>query len=166
MSHAAVPLAVGLGLGPRVISRRLIWAGCVASMVPDLDVYLRYVLDFVDHRGPTHSFSFAAALALAAVPFARQLHARRLTAFIFIFIAAASHGVLDAFTNGGGEIALLWPFTEERYFAPVQVIEVSPIGITSFFGKRGLMVLASELVWIWSFAVLAALVLYLFRKSD
>ena len=166
MSHAAIPLAARFGLGKAVIPRRLLIAGIAGSMLPDIDVYLRHLFDFIDHRGPTHSLAFAFACAVLAAAFARVLQTRALTAFLFIFVSTASHGVLDAFTTGGGEIAFFWPFTDERYFMPVQMIEVSPIGITSFFGKRGLMVLASELVWVWSFAVLAGLMLYLIRRSD
>lgn len=166
MSHAAIPLAARFGLGPAVVPRRLLLAGIVGSMLPDMDVYLRHVFEFVDHRGPTHSLTFAFALAVLAALFARVLQTRPLAAFLFIFVSTASHGVLDAFTTGGGEIAFFWPFTEERYFMPVQMIEVSPLGITGFFGKRGLMVLASELVWVWSFAMIAALALYLMRRSD
>ena len=36
-THAAVPQAVGLGLGKDVISRRVMVTGVVASMTPDLD---------------------------------------------------------------------------------------------------------------------------------
>jgi inner membrane protein len=166
MSHAVVPLAARFGLGPAVISRRLLWVGVLASMAPDSDVYLRHVFDFIDHRGITHSLVFAFALALVMCAFARVLQTKPVTAFLFIFIATASHGVLDAFTTGGGAIAFFWPFTDERYFMPVQMIEVSPIGITSFFSKRGLVVLGSEIVWVWSFAVVAALAMYFVRKSD
>jgi membrane-bound metal-dependent hydrolase YbcI (DUF457 family) len=38
LTHTAVPLALGLGLGPRAIPPRLLVAGVTASMVPDLDV--------------------------------------------------------------------------------------------------------------------------------
>jgi inner membrane protein len=60
----------------------------------------------------------------------------------------ASHGLLDALTNGGLGPALLWPFSAERYFAPITPIRVSPIG-TNFFGPRALPVLLSEMKWVW-----------------
>ena len=161
LSHPAVPLAIGIGLGSGVISPRLLVAGVVASIVPDLDVYLPLA-----HRGPSHSLVAAVALGIAAAALARALHAPPLRAFLFIAFAAASHGLLDAFTTGGGGIQFFWPFTDEGFFMPWQVIEVSPIGISSFFSKRGLYVFASELTWIWSMAVFLALALFLTRRSD
>jgi inner membrane protein len=61
----------------------------------------------------------------------------------------ASHGVLDTFTTGGKGIALLWPFTEHRYFAPIQVIHVAPLSVSRFFSPRGITVMLSELQWVW-----------------
>jgi inner membrane protein len=62
---------------------------------------------------------------------------------------AASHGVLDAFTNGGLGIAFLWPWSAHRYFFPIQMIEVSPLGLRPFLSAWGLNVLLSELLWVW-----------------
>jgi inner membrane protein len=72
-----------------------------------------------------------------------------LRTLLFLFLAVGSHGILDAFTNGGLGIALLWPWTEHRYFAPVQVIEVAPLSLARFFSERGAAVMKSELVWVW-----------------
>jgi inner membrane protein len=81
----------------------------------------------------------------------------RLRIWLFLFAAIASHGILDAFTNGGLGVALLAPFTAERYFFPVTPIQVSPIG-WGFFSERGLRALISEMLWVWtpSLAVLGA----------
>ena len=68
---------------------------------------------------------------------------------VFFFLLAASHGILDAFTNGGLGIALLSPFDPTRYFFAWTPIEVSPIGVKAFFSKWGLAVMKSELQWIW-----------------
>jgi membrane-bound metal-dependent hydrolase YbcI (DUF457 family) len=70
-------------------------------------------------------------------------------AFMFLFVAAVSHGVLDAFTTGGLGIAFLWPFSPERYFAPIQVIRVSPISAAHIFSPRMIAVLRSEAWWVW-----------------
>ena len=64
------------------------------------------------------------------------------------FSVTASHGVLDAMTDGGLGIAFFAPFDNGRYFLPWTPIKVSPIEITAFFTVRGLQVLRSELVWI------------------
>jgi len=68
---------------------------------------------------------------------------------LYFFILTASHGLLDALTNGGHGIALLSPFTNNRYFFPWTPIEVSPLNIEAFLSQRGLTVLMSELIWIW-----------------
>jgi inner membrane protein len=69
--------------------------------------------------------------------------------FAFFFLLSASHGILDAFTNGGLGIALLSPFDPTRYFFPWTPIMVSPIGLKAFFSKWGLMVMKSEFLWVW-----------------
>lgn len=52
-------------------------------------------------------------------------------------------------TNGGLGVAFFWPFSAERFFAPIQVIQVSPIGISRFLSARGLAVVWSEFAWVW-----------------
>src|SRR6267378_8050335 len=44
----------------------------------------------------------------------------------FFFLATASHGLLDAMTNGGLGVAFFAPFCDTRYFLPWQPIVVSP----------------------------------------
>ncbi|MGR8934514.1 MAG: hypothetical protein ACU837_09035 [Gammaproteobacteria bacterium] len=41
-------------------------------------------------------------------------------------------------------IALFWPWTEYRYFAPVRVIEIAPLNAARFLSLRGLAVMTSE----------------------
>jgi inner membrane protein len=153
LSHPAVPLALGIGLGRGKISGPLLVAGAVASILPDLDVLAFYWAipppSAFGHRGFTHSPAFAAVLALLGACAFRRLRTTPLRAFIFLFVATASHGVLDALTNGGPGVAFLWPWSNERFFAPLRAIEVSPIGIARFLSARGVDVLLSELLWIW-----------------
>jgi inner membrane protein len=169
ISHSAVPLALALGLGPQVISRRLLLAGIAASIAPDLDVLaFRFGISYADafgHRGFSHSLLVAAVLALAAGFAFRVLHATRGQVFWFVLVAAASHGILDAFTNGGLGVAFFWPWSGERYFAPIQVIEVSPLGIGPFFTEWGARVLGSELLWVWAPCALATTLLLVVRKA-
>jgi len=67
---------------------------------------------------------------------------------ILFSLATVSHLVLDSLTDGGSGVALFAPFENSRYFAPWRPIEVSPIGV-DFFSARGLVVLASEMIWVW-----------------
>lgn len=149
LSHPAVPLAIALGLGPKIISPRLLLAAVVVSIVPDVDVYLQQITSSIGHRGITHTVLFALLCAVFAVAIARPLQTRRVTAFWFIAVTAISHGLLDALTNGGAGIPFFWPLSDERYFLPWRVVEVSPMGIVRFFSDRGVSVLISESKWIW-----------------
>ena len=68
-SHAAVPLALGLGLGREAVPPRLLVAGVLVSALPDLDVVtfswgVPYTSSF-GHRGFSHSLLFALAVARA-----------------------------------------------------------------------------------------------------
>lgn len=166
ISHPAVPLAIGLGLGSGIVSRRLLAAGIAAAIVPDLDVYLSHLTPAIAHRGVTHTIVFALLCGACAALVGRILRATPLKAFIFITAATASHPLLDAFTNGGAGIPFFWPFTHERWFMPVQPIEVSPLGITRFFSERGLEVILSELLWVWVPAVVMATVLWIWRRGQ
>lgn len=152
-THTAVPIAIGFGLGKDIVPPRLIAAGIVASVVPDLDV-LAFKLNMayshdLGHRGASHSLAFAAVLGFIAALIAPWLRAKRLNSFLFVLICAASHGLLDMLTDGGLGVALFWPFVTERYFFPWQVIEVSPLSLWQFLGLRGWRVVVSELLWVW-----------------
>ena len=64
-------------------------------------------------------------------------------------LATASHGVLDALTDGGLGVAFFSPFDNTRYFFPWRPLEVSPISITRFFSEGGGEVLRSEFKFVW-----------------
>jgi inner membrane protein len=152
-THPAVPIAVAFGIGRNVISRPLLAAGMAASVLPDLDVIafrigIPYAAEF-GHRGFSHSLAFACNVAAAGGLLSLWSGSTFQKSFWFLFIAIASHSILDACTTGGLGIALLWPWSSERYFAPLQFIQVSPIGISRFFSQKGAAVLRSELVSIW-----------------
>jgi inner membrane protein len=153
-SHAVVTMGIGSVMLPRHSGAAVWAAGVMCSILPDADVIgLRFGIgygDLLGHRGLTHSLLFAALLSVA-VTFAfvnARARSSRLRILLFLFVATALHGVLDAFTNGGLGIAFLAPFDHERFFFPVRPIAVSPIG-AAFFSARGLDVLRSELLWVW-----------------
>lgn len=167
-SHPAVPLAIGLGLGTGIVPPRLLAAGVVCCMLPDLDVVafwlgVPYESAFA-HRGFTHSIFFALLCGALAAIFARKLQSRPWIAFAFISLATASHGLFDAFTTGGSGVAFFWPFGDARYFMPLKIILVSPIGM-GFFSARGAMVLLSEFKWVWLPCLVLAAQIYLIRRA-
>lgn len=169
LSHPAVPLAIGLALGSRVVSGRLLLAGLVASVLPDLDVIgFRLGIGYaheLGHRGFSHALPVALLVGAVAALLAGPLRSRRLTAFLFIALACASHGLLDMLTNGGLGVALAWPLSEQRFFFPVQVIDASPLSLHRFFGPAGLKVLKSEALWVWLPAAALGLVLFIGRVA-
>jgi len=144
-SHPAIALTATWF---RDLPRRVIVAGAVVSILPDGDVAafalgIPYAHPF-GHRGFTHSIVFALLIASITT----LLVSRTRTAFVFLFLCAMSHGLLDAMTTGGLGIAFFAPFDNTRHFLPWRPIRVSPIG-ARFFSTRGLAVVMSEVVWVW-----------------
>ncbi|MCK7513006.1 MAG: metal-dependent hydrolase [Desulfobacterales bacterium] len=57
---------------------------------------------------------------------------------LYFSILTASHGILDAMTNGGFGVALLSPFDRTRYFSPWTPIDVAPLSLRAFFSHWGM----------------------------
>lgn len=173
-SHAVAALSIGTCFYRPQIQKRVWVAGVLCSVIPDLDVIgFRFGIhygDFWGHRGFTHSLVFAALLAgsvAAILSWRGKLGIGRSALFAYLFITTASHGVLDAMTNGGLGVAFFSPFANTRYFFPWRPIRVSPISVTRFFTPRGFAILQNEAVWIWLPAILfAAIVLALRRGGE
>lgn len=172
-SHAVAALGIGACFYRPEVPKRVWVVGAVCAAVPDLDVIgfglgVNYGDPF-GHRGFTHSLFFAALLAGAAIAFAFPKGVPGLGRFglwLFFFLATASHGFLDAMTNGGLGVAFFAPFDNTRYFFPWTPIRVSPIGISNFIADGGLSVFPSEFLWIWlPSGVLAAVALAARRRG-
>jgi inner membrane protein len=161
ISHAAVPLAIALGLGKNRVRAPLLFAGIFAAILPDADVILfRFGATYQNiwsHRGFSHSLGFALFLGLAGAFFLRKAAPPAL-AFTFIAGSAASHGLLDMMTNGGHGIAFLWPLSDQRYFFAWRPIQVSPLDPRRFM-SLAIAVAKSEILWIWVPAIILAFVL-------
>ncbi len=152
LTHAAVPLAMAFAAERGRISPRLLVAGVFTAILPDFDV-VAFALgipyaDAFGHRGASHSLLFAGLLALLGGALHQPLRSRPLQAAAWIFLCTASHPLLDAMTSGGLGVALLWPWHEQRWFAPWRPILVSPFA-NGFFSARGIATLLSELRWVW-----------------
>ena len=89
----------------------------------------------------------------------------RFSLWMYFFLATASHGLLDAMTNGGLGVAFFALLDNSRYFLPWTPIQVSPIGITNFVADGGLSVIPSELLWIWLPSALLAAIALLARRE-
>ena len=154
-SHAFMALALGKASNHSVMTGQILFVGIVCSIVPDLDVIgfsfgIRYG-DLWGHRGFTHSLFFACLLSAVLVElwYRWQSPSAKVRLFLYFFLCTASHGVLDAMTDGGLGIAFFSPFDTTRYFFAVRPVAVSPIGIGEFFTADAFRVLASEITWIW-----------------
>lgn len=129
------------------VTAAVIWSGL--SLLPDADVLgfrlgVRYE-DTWGHRGATHSLAFALGVGVLVWIVARLTKLAALRTSLIAVAVVASHSILDTFTDGGLGCALLWPFSDERFFAPWTPIPVAPIG-RAFLSGEGARVAAFELV--------------------
>jgi inner membrane protein len=129
-----------------------------ASLAPDLDVIgMHFGVPYGapwGHRGATHSLAMALVAGVALSLLVRRTHSWWPFAPIAIAVLA-SHGLLDALTDGGRGVAILWPWTDHRFFFPWRPIPVAPIG-ARILSPRGLRVMMWEAVvftpaWIFAF---------------
>lgn len=176
ISHAIVGVSAGVAISNRHAPKKLWLLSILCTILPDVDV-VSFKLGipyghFFGHRGFFHSltFAFVVGLIVASIFFKKELSSRKDWWFYFIFfsIVTATHGVLDAFTNGGLGIALLSPFDNHRYFFWKTPISVSPINPRAFLSGRALGILANEFLWVWLPALSLALLgkLCLFRRGN
>jgi len=156
-THAAVGFSGGKIFTFKPQSKKFWVFSLILPMLPDADSItflfnIPYHHNF-GHRGFFHSVFFAFIITLLVmVIFFRdeKLFSKNWFAKLFLFFGlTASHGILDAMTNGGLGIALLAPFDNTRYFFPYRPIPVSPIGISSFLSSWGAGVLLAEIVSLW-----------------
>ena len=172
-THSIVALAAGkLFFAERMPVR--FWVLMVlCTLLPDLDVVgfyhgVRYA-DKMGHRGFSHSLLFALIVAVlvtvAAFPAVKRFSKQWWLLIACFFAATASHGVLDAMTDGGYGIAFFSPFSNTRYFLPWRPLDVAPIGVRGFFSRWGWDVLMSELLWIWLPLAVLLLIVRVVRKQ-
>ena len=165
-THAFVAVAAGKISG-RDPKPRWFWTTSIAlSILPDLDVIgfafgIRYE-DFLGHRGFSHSIVFALVAGAAVLPLFAH---RSWKLWLYFSAVTASHGFLDAMTDGGLGIAFFSPFDTTRYFLPWTPVGVSPIGVAPFFSSWGLAVLFTELTFIWIPVTLIAAVWHFGRSQ-
>lgn len=139
------------------------------TLLPDADVIgfgfgIEYG-DMLGHRGFTHSIVFAILISIIISKFLLNYTGKNLrVGFIILFLSTMSHGLLDAFTNGGLGVGFFIPFDGSRYFFQYTPVEVSPIGIRNFISMRGLEVIWSEAKLIWIPSLIIFLTSWAFKK--
>ena len=166
-THAFAAAAL-TSLAPRGAAtlKLLLVAGALA-VLPDVDVAaFRLKIDYdhpLGHRGFTHSLLFAllAGFLALAIFFRERTPGTRawwLTGSLLSF-CAASHGLLDAFTDAGLGVGFFIPFDDGRYFFPWRPLATSPLGVSAFLGGPAVSILWNEVRWVWlPVAAVAALV--------
>ena len=168
--HALAAVAFGTSFEKKIRTGKFWILGVICSVLPDADA-LGFKLgvpydSFWGHRGFTHSLVFAAIIGVVVTMIFFKGNKAHWTKYILFFaLCTASHDLLDMMTNGGRGVALLSPFNNERFFLPWRPIQVSPIGIGSFFSEWGKRVLMSELVWIGIPALAYVLLVRMVRGS-
>jgi inner membrane protein len=163
-THAFVAAAMGGVYAAEEKPARFWLLAMSCAVLPDADVAaflfgVPYGHTF-GHRGFTHSLAFALMVGAGVVALFFRGAGNRASLVAFFSLATASHAALDALTNGGLGVAFFSPFSNRRLFFPFRPVQVSPIGVESFFSEWGLAVIRSELLWVWlPCSLLAAAVL-------
>ena len=162
-SHSLVGVTLAAVAPKNLRTQKFYFWMAVLPIIPDFDsvgfaFHIPYD-SFWGHRGFTHSILFSLLVALLV----NGISFRKITAFVFLFLASVSHTLIDALTNGGLGVALFSPYSNERIFFHFRPIQVSPIG-AHFFTARGIEVLVSEFFWI-ALPCLGILLLNYFRKK-
>lgn len=151
LGHIAVGMAAGRSFHAAAATGslgRAMVGFSLLSMLPDGDVIgFPLGVEYGDpwgHRGATHSIVFALVVTAALTLVLRRAGFPPLRTAITAGLVLVSHGLLDTLTDGGLGCALLWPFSDARFFAPVTPLPVAPLG-PYMFSLRGLLVITVEL---------------------
>jgi inner membrane protein len=150
-AHALASLTITKAGPKRIWSRKLAIVSIISGVLPDLDCigfHTKVPYDHpLGHRGFSHSILFALLWALVLTILAFKKSTAKFKIFVVLFLSTISHGILDAFTNGGQGVGFFIPFNNERFFFPMRPIEASPLSIASFF-EQALPILTNEILWI------------------
>lgn len=171
-AHALAGAALATAFSPPQVSRRLWIAGALCAALPDMDALgrpfgnVRYEGAFGGHRGLTHSLIFAVVVG-AVVVWAffrdRRWDGVRIRLSASLFLATASHGLLDALSTIGDGVAFFAPFSFTHYAFTWQ-----PIGD---IGPRGGWVrlpaiIGNELLWVGLPSLLVVAIALIVRRHS
>ena len=151
IGHIAVGMEAGRAFAPDPRrSRKAMILFSLLSLWPDLDVigfaFGIHYGDSFGHRGATHSVAAALLVGYAARVFAPRWNLPKNRTALFTTLVGLTHPLLDTLTYGGGlGCALLWPFSIQRFWAPLRFIPIAPIGF-GIFTSGGFYVMAVEVV--------------------
>lgn len=173
LTHAYIGVLLA-PLAPAGLPRRLLYVALVLlAVLPDADLIgdvfgVPYAHE-LGHRGFTHSLLFAAFAGGAGAWFVRRhgveaVRDRIRLAAVFA-LATASHGILDALTDGGKGVGFFIPLSNERFFFPWRPLRVVPLELDRLQVTRIGDILRSELLWVWVPATAIAVAARLTRRA-
>ncbi|WP_066257184.1 metal-dependent hydrolase [Hydrogenophaga flava] len=145
--HFAPAVALAVALGPRRVGWRLMVAGALCGVMPDLD-FVSVTMGFdrysgtYGHRGFTHSLGFALLIGLLGALWPADGWRRRVGRGAFLALCTASHPLLDSLFDVGICSAWLWPLDGARHCLDWRPVPMQ--GVALFGEERFLL----ELQWI------------------
>lgn len=155
ITHIAPAIALGYGLSRGRVPVAAWALGAALAALPDADaIGFRLGVPYghvFGHRGFSHGLVFALCVAVCVSLIfwlCTRRHYRFSVLLAYFSIVAVSHGLLDAFTNGGLGVGFFSPFSNHRTFFPARPIAVAPLNIHVFLARWNPRVLESEIVWV------------------
>jgi inner membrane protein len=157
ITHAFFAVAGGMAATSRRMTMRFWLIIGLCAIAPDVDVLWSPAsagdTAMAVHRGFTHSLVFAGALAAGCVLVAyrrlRPLSRRWMVYWLAFFLAVASHVLLDMMVDAPRGVALLAPFSSQRFLLVWRPLPpfFEPSGTAAW---RALMVATGEFLFIWT----------------
>lgn len=157
ITHTAWTALVVRALPGERVSWRVQVAAGVCAIFPDLDFALAPFSqgpgDPLAHRGVLHSPLLLLALAVVgavlATPY-REWHRSLAHHVLVLWFVGLGHVLLDLLTWGGPGVALLAPFSAERFGMPrpLRLVPVVPVGMDEWLGVLGVQALAAEALFV------------------
>lgn len=150
----------------------LVLSAGLLSAAPDLDTAFFGVIPyahFFGHRGFFHSpffgISVAVTLSFLLLAVLRSFGMKASAGVAAaLALALASHGLLDAMTDAGLGVMLLYPFSEERFFLPWRPFHAPPVKISSLSIRQVQMMVRSELPIVLACAAIAGTVQFVIKR--
>ncbi len=142
------------------------WAGLTAffCLLPDLDVIAAFAFGSFErfHNNFSHSLAFCTGIPLLIAPFLTMLTRLNLsTSIVLILTCCYAHAVIDLFTMGRG-LMLFWPFSLQRFHAPVALFTGVPWS-SKFTSPSYLVMILNDLCF--AAAVVAIVIILQNRKK-
>lgn len=168
----AFPLTAAPSVRKVVRPIGLVVSAGLLSAAPDLDTAFFGVIPyahFFGHRGFFHSPFFgilvAVTLSILLLAVSRSCSINASVGVTSAFaLALASHGILDAMTDAGLGVMLLYPFSEERFFLPWRPFHAPPVKISSISIRQVQMMVRSELSIVLACAAIAVTVRFVQKR--